>query len=62
MYSNDTNFDAYLAAIAKANTTGLSRNETYAFFINVYNALAIKMIIKHPCKTGLSRYYRLANL
>jgi len=47
--SKDANFTAFIGALVKVNTTGFDRNETYAFFINVYNALAIKMIIDHPC-------------
>ena len=47
--SQDANYTAFIDAIAKVNTTGLDRGETYAFFANVYNALAIKMIIEHPC-------------
>lgn len=49
LYSKDVNFSAFIAAIAKVNTTGFDRDTTYAFFMNVYNALAIKMIIDHPC-------------
>ena len=47
--SKDTNFTAYIDAIAKVNTAGFGHNETYAFYMNVYNALAIKMIIDNPC-------------
>lgn len=48
-YSKDVNFTAFVDAIAKVNTSGFDHNSTYAFFMNVYNALAIKMIIDHPC-------------
>lgn len=51
--SQDENYTAFIDAIAKVNTTGLDRNETYAFFVNVYNALAIKMIVEHPCTSSL---------
>lgn len=51
--SQDQNFTAFIDALAKVNTTGFNRNETYAFFMNVYNALAIKMIIDHPCHKPL---------
>jgi len=37
-----------------ANTTyGPDRNSTLASFINAYNALAINMILTHPCKYDL---------
>lgn len=49
----DANYTAFIDAIAKVNATGLSRDETYAFFVNVYNALAIKMIVEHPCTHSL---------
>ena len=47
---DDPNFSAYFEALKSANITGFGRNETYAFFMNAYNALAIRMIIEHPCK------------
>jgi len=46
---NDTDFEAYLKSLETANITNLNRTETYAFFINVYNALAINMIISNAC-------------
>ncbi len=48
-FSKDSNFSAFIKAIAEVNTTNFDRDMTYAFFMNVYNALAIKMIIDHPC-------------
>ena len=54
LYSKDSNFTIYLDAIAKVNITGFNRTDTYAFFINVYNALAIKMILSHPCKKSIN--------
>ena len=54
--SQDQNFTAFIDALTKVNTTGFNRNETYAFFMNVYNALAIKMVIDHPCHKPLIGY------
>lgn len=51
--SKDKNYTAFIDAIANVNTSGYDHDSTYAFFINVYNALAIKMVIDHPCKTSL---------
>ncbi|XP_064397588.1 uncharacterized protein LOC135344343 [Halichondria panicea] len=47
--SKDGNYTAFIEGVAKVNLSGLDNNNTYAFFMNVYNALAIKMIIDHPC-------------
>ena len=54
-HSKDKNFTAFIDAIANVNTSGYDHDSTYAFFTNVYNALAIKMIIDHPCKKSLFR-------
>ena len=57
--SKDANYTAFLAAIATVNTTSIEaqgHDAVYAFFMNVYNALAIKMIIDHPCSTSLLKY------
>ena len=51
--SKDPNFASYLDGVKSANTTGFDRNDLYAFFMNAYNAFAIKMIIEHPCKKSL---------
>ena len=47
---DDPDFGAYLEALKSADILGFRRNDTYAFFMNAYNALAIRMIIEHPCK------------
>ncbi|XP_065836519.1 uncharacterized protein [Oscarella lobularis] len=49
---NDSRLEAFLTILSSTNTSSFDRNETYAFFMNAYNALAINMIIQHPC-TGL---------
>ena len=49
LHSNDSDYTAFIDAIAKVNTSGFDHDAVYAFFMNVYNALAIKMIIDHPC-------------
>ena len=54
--SKDANYTAFLSAIAKVNTSSIEaegHDALYAFFMNVYNALAIKMIIDHPCTSSL---------
>lgn len=48
----DPDFYAFVGSLAMANTSGLSRNETYALYINAYNALAMKMIIDHRSYNG----------
>lgn len=45
----DANFQATLNLVANANVSGLSRNETYATYINIYNLFAIAMVIHNPC-------------
>ena len=54
--SKDAKFATYLDAIAKVpkiDIEGFNSTETYSFFINVYNALAVKMVIEHPCKKSI---------
>lgn len=46
----DPDFKAFVASLETADTHALSKNDTYALFMNAYNALAMKMIIDHPCK------------
>ena len=41
--------DSYLAILSSIDTDQLSHNESFAFFINVYNAFTIKLILtKYP--------------
>ena len=54
--SKDANYTAFLTAISSVNTSSIEaqgHDAVYAFFMNVYNALAIKMIIDHPCSKSL---------
>lgn len=51
--NNDPDFWAYLKQLETANADNLPKDEFYAFFINVYNALAVKTMIKDACKTDL---------
>jgi len=46
---SDENFYNYLSAIRDVDTKNFTRGELYAFFMNVYNAFAIKMILEHSC-------------
>ena len=39
-----------LDMVANANVHNLTKNETYAFYINVYNILAVKTVIENPCQ------------
>lgn len=45
----DPDFATFVSSLETAVTAGLDRNQTYALFMNGYNALAMKMIIYHPC-------------
>eukprot|EP00656_Telonema_subtile_P022348 TRINITY_DN2346_c0_g1_i4.p1 TRINITY_DN2346_c0_g1~~TRINITY_DN2346_c0_g1_i4.p1 ORF type:complete len:192 (+),score=38.11 TRINITY_DN2346_c0_g1_i4:100-675(+) len=47
---NDMDYPVFIDSLASANLTALTKNETYALFMNAYNALAIKMVIDHPCR------------
>ena len=40
---DDANYTRFIASLETATTTGLSMNETYALFMNAYNALAMKV-------------------
>jgi hypothetical protein len=53
LIANDSDFLEFIKQIESANITNLNKNETYAFYINVYNAFAIKMVIEHNCKKDL---------
>lgn len=45
----DPDFTKFVDSLATADVSHLSKNETYALYMNAYNALAIKMVIDHPC-------------
>jgi hypothetical protein len=51
--SADPDFTKFVSSLETAAIQNLSRNETYAIFMNAYNALAIKMVIDHACKYSL---------
>lgn len=40
-------FDAYVAAIAEADTAELTADQSKAFLINAYNALTVRWILRH---------------
>jgi hypothetical protein len=44
----NTDFAAYLAAIARADVSKLSSDDRLAFWINAYNALVIRSVTDHP--------------
>ena len=49
IYRRSFEYYEYLSAIETVDTKNFNRNEVYGFFMNVYNAFAIKMILKHSC-------------
>eukprot|EP00929_Paragymnodinium_shiwhaense_P073172 TRINITY_DN37211_c0_g1_i1.p1 TRINITY_DN37211_c0_g1~~TRINITY_DN37211_c0_g1_i1.p1 ORF type:complete len:299 (-),score=73.51 TRINITY_DN37211_c0_g1_i1:321-1217(-) len=51
--AKDDDFHGFVKSLEVANTQNLTRNETYALFMNAYNALAMKKIIDHPCKKDI---------
>ena len=53
---SDENFYKYLIVIRDVDTKNFTRSELYAFFMNVYNAFAIKMILDHSCDKYVSLY------
>lgn len=50
---NDPNFRHFLKSLETAPTSGLGKAAEYALWINSYNALAINMVVKNPCKKSL---------
>ena len=52
---SNPNFTRYFDEVSRADVSGLDEASTYSFFINVYNAFAINMVIKNPCKKSLFR-------
>jgi hypothetical protein len=51
--ANSNNFLEFGLQLATANTTGFNHTEFYAFWINVYNYLAIKLVIENPCRKDM---------
>jgi len=49
----DPDFGVWLGALETAKLDNLTRNEIYAFYSNVYNSLAINMMIQHACRQDL---------
>jgi len=49
-FANDPDFAVWLDALTTAKIDNLTRDEVYAFYSNVYNSLAIDMMIKNACK------------
>eukprot|EP01102_Stenamoeba_stenopodia_P008731 TRINITY_DN2541_c0_g1_i1.p1 TRINITY_DN2541_c0_g1~~TRINITY_DN2541_c0_g1_i1.p1 ORF type:complete len:366 (+),score=70.20 TRINITY_DN2541_c0_g1_i1:49-1098(+) len=47
--ATDPNFFNWIDLLATVDTNAMSCDETLAFFINVYNAFAMKMIVSNPC-------------
>jgi len=46
----DSEWNQMLAEIPTWNIQNLTKNETYALFINIYNIFAVNMIIRNPCE------------
>ena len=53
-FARSAAFTQYLAALARANLDGASEDERLAFWINVYNAYTIRLIVAHG-ETGSIR-------
>jgi hypothetical protein len=51
--ANDPDFHCFLYSLDVAHIGNFTKNETYALYINAYNAFAIKMVLDHSCKRGL---------
>lgn len=51
--SLDQDFSKFVQSLENADVQNLTKNETYALFMNAYNALAIKMVADHPCKKSI---------
>ncbi|KAL6072751.1 Zinc transporter [Balamuthia mandrillaris] len=50
-------FYSYLEAVEKADLSTLTtREDQLAFWINVYNAFAVKMVVENPCKVQFGRF------
>jgi hypothetical protein len=48
-FRNDPDFHTFVQSLETTNLAVMGRNETQALLMNAYNALAIKMVIDHPC-------------
>ena len=48
-------FYEYLGAIENVDTKNFTRSEVYGFFMNLYNAFAIKMILKNSCDRSATK-------
>jgi hypothetical protein len=51
--AKDKNFFEFGVELFNANTTGFNQSEFYAFWINVYNYLAIKLVVENPCERDM---------
>jgi len=52
-FASDPDFGVWLNALETAKIDNLTRDEVYAFYSNVYNSLAINMMVKYACKKDL---------
>ncbi|NOG97867.1 MAG: DUF547 domain-containing protein [Ignavibacteriae bacterium] len=53
-FKNSAQFEKYLSEIGDANLKGFTEDEKLAFYINAYNALAIKNVLNHsPIKSPM---------
>ena len=46
-FKNSSQFENYLLELGDANLKGFTENEKLAFYINAYNAFAIKNVLNH---------------
>jgi len=48
-----SHFDAFSDQVTNADTSGFGQSEFLAFWINVYNYLAVSTVLEHPCQKDL---------
>ncbi|MEE8333300.1 MAG: DUF547 domain-containing protein, partial [Alphaproteobacteria bacterium] len=46
-------FDAYIARLSATRVSGLARSEQFAYWVNLYNALTVRLILDHPGVTSI---------
>lgn len=50
-FRDDPDFHTFVKSLETTNVATMGRNGTHALLMNAYNALAIKMVIDHPCRS-----------
>ena len=52
----DPDFLTYLDSLSSANASSLSYPQYVSFYINSFNAMALKLVAGNPCKTRLGKF------